>query len=480
VGLLLAEFPDGKAGLCTASLVGTKTVLTAAHCVVKKPSILASKATFVINGTYKAGVVTGTKYQVDSYDHHPSYNPETTAVADIAVLRLGSPVHDVKPIRVVKGSTHKGEQVILVGYGRTGKNNNDSGTKRSATNTVEKLTSNQFTYKGALGGEGCTCSGDSGSPVLAPRGGEEVQIGVHSAGTCAVSDDPNTITGYSGRADIFYNWIEGAAQGDLYKGGPIDTSPPTVNIPEPAADAQVTPSFQVKASVQDDGVIKLVQLFIDDQPAGERAEPPFEFQVSELSEGPHEIRVEAEDKVGYIGSATATVTVIQAKLFGAPCTANSECESGRCVSSLDNSYCSRSCTVATDCPSGFECASEICVAKSGGLAPGSPSNGAFGKPCKGPQDCVSALCAQNPATGPNFCTSTCSVEQNNCPDGTVCHPTSSMPLCGPLESPPSTQLHDNSLVGACNITTARSTSTSTLPVCLLFLALVVLVRRSCS
>jgi V8-like Glu-specific endopeptidase len=460
VGLLLSEFPNNKAGLCTASLVGPKTVLTAAHCVVydKQPPIqtLASNATFVINGTYKAGVVTGTKYPVASYDYHPSYSPGATAVADVAVLRLATAVQDVQPIRVAKGPTYQGEQVILVGYGRTGKDKSDSGEKRSAKNTVEELNSSQFTYKGALGGEGCTCSGDSGSPVLAPRNGEEVQVGVHSAGTCAVSDDPNTITGYSGRADIFYGWIEGAAQGDLYKGGPVDTSPPKIAILQPAADSQVTPGFEVRASVQDDGVIKAVQLLVDGQPAGELGQPPFEFKVADLSQGSHQIRVEAEDKVGHRSSAVATVTVIQPKLFGTPCTGNSECESGRCVSGPDQSYCSRGCSTATDCPTGFDCVGAVCVAKDGGLAPGSPSNGAFGQPCDGPQDCVSGLCARNPATGVNFCTATCSVEQSDCPGATVCHATSPMPLCGPLNEPPGLGPQgDGALVGACNMTAPR-------------------------
>jgi len=435
VGLLVA--PNG-ANLCTATLVGSQTLLTGAHCATSPISQLA----FYVNGQLTNGAITGTKHQVASGSIHPGFNAAgNLPAADVAVLRLAAPVQGVQPMRVSANATFVGEQVRLVGYGQTGKDKDDAGTKRTAVNTVEQLAAATFSYKGAQGGEGNTCSGDGGSSVLAVRNGEEVIVGIASTDTCALDDNPATITGHAMRADHYYPWIEQAAQGDLYKGGtgsggstgPSDTGPPEVTIVSPAPNAQVDPSFAVNATATDDTGIKLVRLLVDGQPAGQTNTAPFQFQVQNQPAGQHQIRVEATDTTGKSGAAVVTVTVTES-----PSTPPSN----------------------PPPPS----------------PPPPPPDGTrgYGEPCGGDRDCQSNLCALDPVARATYCTQTCSLDHDACPAGHICHLSGSITICGPHYDGPGGEGSIVELQGACAVAPAASGNA---PLSLLVLALLALLLR---
>lgn len=227
--------------LCTATLVGDRTVLTAAHCV-EEP------------GPYSLGV-DGRELAVESVIVHPAYagagrvsgEPEDFA-HDLAVLRLAE-VSGLTPSPLLDRSPTVGEKLVLVGYGATSFETADWGlTKRWASNQVATLAGDHLHYTSASAGvalpdpaghgsdagapaaqpdsgvapaseaevaeetapeeiAGNVCPGDSGGPSFVLVDGLEAQVGVHSMGDGA--------NGYDRRVDLHLDWIEATAGGDV-------------------------------------------------------------------------------------------------------------------------------------------------------------------------------------------------------------------------------------------------------------------------
>ncbi len=206
VGLL-----QRKSGyMCTATLVGQKTVLTAAHCVD-----LSTTHYFIVDGDW---------HSVSWVKQHPSYDPDNHHTNDIAIVRLSSAI-GVEPSAVSSLAPSVGQTVTLVGFGKTAEGAADSGTKRIATNTLAHVYATTLEVYGAGGN---ICNGDSGGPSFATIGGQEVQVGVHSLklGDC----------GYGGvdtRVDAYEDWIVQTAGGDVVVGPSAKPEPQPQPQPEP-------------------------------------------------------------------------------------------------------------------------------------------------------------------------------------------------------------------------------------------------------
>ena len=285
---------SGNKAACTATLIGKRTVLTAAHCVTTKnpPYQVLSPVHFYIGKMYY-----GTKYRAVAVHVHSAYAGGNKA--DVAVLRLDREVSGVTPIPIAMTSPTKGETIVIVGYGKTGEKGQPFGTKRKASNQIDKVTSTTYSMYGSSGSEGNVCNGDSGGPSLATRKGVETVIGVHS-----------TKLNYCGwgatdmRVDAYYSWIYSKAQGDIYAGAPLDTTPPQVSIASPNNGASVGPNFTVTVSASDDtGVTRLV-LFLNAQKVGEKTSGPFSFPLSNVPWGTHTLEAVAHDGANHTTSAS--------------------------------------------------------------------------------------------------------------------------------------------------------------------------------
>jgi uncharacterized protein (TIGR03382 family) len=276
----------GISSLCTATLVGKKTVLTAAHCVTDSTTY-----------TFYAEEVA---YVVESVVLHPAWDAQTVA-NDIALLRLKE-APPVTPSLISRQAPAVGLAVTIVGYGTTEETLKDAGTKRQAKNTIEDVFATRFSMAGTGGGEGNTCYGDSGGPGFATLGGKEVQIGITSEGA-----KPCGTLGYDTRVDAYTDWLVSTSGGDLYDGVPPDTESPQVTITSPADKSKVPASITVTADVTDNVGVTAVEVWVDETSRGTRAAAPYQFPLT-LAAGEHAVRVAARDKVGNEGTSQISVT----------------------------------------------------------------------------------------------------------------------------------------------------------------------------
>jgi len=324
---------------CTATLVGKKTVLTAAHCVSK-------------GGTY-GFTVGGSKYSGKAV-RHQSYNSWQLS-NDIALILL-TQEPPVTPTPISNAAVSVGTEVTLVGYGVTSEYGNDSGIKRVAKNTISSLSAKEFVMLGSGGTIGNTCYGDSGGPAFATINGNFVVVGVTSRGSFCGKDGVDT------RVDAFKDWVALSSNNDALQAGtapakPPDDEPPKVTILAPkAAETLKVGQATVKVAATDNvGVVK-VELAVGTTQVATLSAAPWDFQV-QLTAGTQTLHVRAHDSAGNTSQATVTVIVTDAPppkpptgppdppgpsgppsppappapgTFGVSCSSNLDCTSGLC------------------------------------------------------------------------------------------------------------------------------------------------------
>jgi MYXO-CTERM domain-containing protein len=166
--------------------------------------------------------------------------------------------------------------------------------------------------------------------------------------------------------------------------GSSTPTPPTITIDTPSNNAQVTPGFVVRASVEDSQGVALVELLIDNAVTSSLGSPPFAFNAPlNLGEGTHMVTIRAHDTIGSVGTATINVVV------GEPCTGNDQCEA--------------------------QGGDLVCF--EGACIPGAGTPGGLGSDCS-VDPCISGVCATK--DGENRCTEECDTNNNTCPGGFAC------------------------------------------------------------
>lgn len=193
---------------CTATVVGQRTLLTAAHCLHGYETQL-SKFTFLLGATVSTPDVPPIRIIEFQYptgtDGEPySYNPKTYE-DDIGVAYLEHPTSQ-PPMSLHRGdpswnAIQSGEtKLVFVGYGYdvvSGEKAQD-GIKRTATwpiNLVENRRVAFYVYGKS------TCKGDSGGPAFLVAGNQTTQVGITSTGA------EDCRRGYETRVDAFSPWL---------------------------------------------------------------------------------------------------------------------------------------------------------------------------------------------------------------------------------------------------------------------------------
>jgi len=183
---VVALLDDTGEAFCSGVAIADDHVLTAAHCVEGwEPGELRVR---VDHGPGDSTVVAILTVLVD-----PAFDPASLR-ADLALLQLAEPL-GVPPLAIASASAAApsvGERVRILGYGVTGAERSDGGTRRSAWADI--LAVDELEIHHAL----ATCHGDSGGAVVRDTETETVVIAIVSSGPRAC-DGPGRAIALTGR-----------------------------------------------------------------------------------------------------------------------------------------------------------------------------------------------------------------------------------------------------------------------------------------
>ncbi len=219
-GALLDSFGAYFQHICSGTLIGCQTFLTAAHCVCPGDSFCTpNPASFAVYLQH-VGVVGAA-----AVDVHVGY--QFGVSNDVAVVTLDTAIDGIPPTPINASMDPPfGTSAEIAGYGITSGNNDDSGLLREggvsiatcavSADPVPEPAHVCWVFSSPVGDPGVdsnTCSGDSGGPLFADLGGGEVVIGITSGGdstNCLPSD-------VSFDTNVFQNaaFIQGIGGADL-------------------------------------------------------------------------------------------------------------------------------------------------------------------------------------------------------------------------------------------------------------------------
>lgn len=161
VGLFLFPLRDGGEGRCTATLIGPRTAITAAHCVLPSsgPGPCTSGSVYLDTTGTGSALATRLKVGVRACAT-PLVNVGTTSARaqDIAVLALDRKVTELSTFASIASAVPTGK-ATLFGYGRVGASCTETNPHQKYK-VIVALSSNTSP----------TCKGDSGGPYFVGDG----------------------------------------------------------------------------------------------------------------------------------------------------------------------------------------------------------------------------------------------------------------------------------------------------------------------
>jgi V8-like Glu-specific endopeptidase len=411
---------------CTGTLIGPRTVLTAAHCAdstTRNHQVYFGYNPFGSSDPTYLGLFDVTVKQV-----HPAWDPSDLAAGnDLALLLLDAepPTTPIPINRMALTNTYLGDNIRIVGFGITGPGDMTNPTKRQATTTLAEIYINLI-----VDGTGTsnTCQGDSGGPHFMNFGSGEVLVGVTSFGDL----DCSMYAG-SGRVDHYatsfidpfmdmYDSIGCGADGGCATGcGSPDPDCPC------AADGLCTTACPNSDTDPDcptgcgaNGICVSSGCPVFDPDCGTPPPPDPCLANGECREG-----CPVRDPDCPLSGV------------GEPCGNSFDCESTICISAIDDDrihYCTDDCDpmAADPCPGDM-----ICAPATGGrhvCAYDAPTPGALGSACTDGVECIDHLCLPISAQE-KVCSSVCT--DTPCPSGYDCvDTTGTAKVCIPAGPPP--------------------------------------------
>ncbi len=263
--LLLGSDPNTATIGCSATLIGCDTVLTAAHCVCPTNGIDCNAGGAPNPSNFHVYLQHAGIFAVDSIAVRSDYD-FPTAVGDLSVLRLSTPVTGIRPTPLNTGvSPPFGSAGVIAGFGLSGTPGlTDWGIKRAGSITtancsvVSNATNICWNFEAPLGLPGSnsnTCNVDSGGPLLIDFGGGAVLAGATSGGIspdCQPPDDS-----YDADVSVYHVWIQSQSGvlaqsrcGDIPQVGDVGTTIHPFWGDLSAGTPQGTHSFSIGTGVE--------------------------------------------------------------------------------------------------------------------------------------------------------------------------------------------------------------------------------------
>lgn len=214
----VGSYYNGVDGLCTATIIAPKYVLTAAHCLepAYTSAIPLATASFNFEDIGGAFRIYGIDRVFTFAGKRWEYLPDGVSTTDVALVRLASaiPAAEAIPARIASNLPRTGDRSTIFGYGCA---------DRTPPSGVGYLQFVSFDYGSSTT---ALCWGDSGGPVSYGNVGEEGGIwGVNSDFNFVGSTDDDWTDVFGGAAylkpqieDIMRTWEGDLQQGQDYPG----------------------------------------------------------------------------------------------------------------------------------------------------------------------------------------------------------------------------------------------------------------------